>query len=955
VGKALVITEKPSVARDIAAALGGLEERDGFWEGDEYVVTFAVGHLLELLEPEEVDETYKRWTLDTLPILPERFELKPKKGQSDRIRTIKKLLARVDVDEVVNACDAGREGELIFREIVQYLGSDKPVRRLWLQSMTPEAIREGFRRLLPGREMERLGRAAECRAWSDWLIGMNATRALTKRLKTRRERGAWSAGRVQTPTLAILVGRELEVLAHVPRPYWTVSARLERDGQAWSGTWFDPDFRPGDDDEARDDRIFDEARARAIADAVAGGQGVAEETRKPSRESAPPLFDLTSLQRECNRRFGWSARRTLSAAQRCYEAHKILTYPRTDSRCLPSDYRDTVDRLLDTFAGAGARSGPVAFADYAEAAARLRSQGLQNTRRTFDDRGVSDHFAIVPTGVLPGEGLSGDDRRLYDLVVRRFLGTFHPPAVWERVERIARVEGHAFRTRARTLQEPGWRAVLPQSGEESEEGASSLPPLQPGADRAEDVPVRAPEAELSAEETRPPPRITEARLLSLMEHAGRQIEDDDLAAALREKGIGTPATRAEIIENLIAKGYAVRAGKALRPTVKGIRLIDTLKRIRADRLSSPELTGEIEYHLNQVERGEREATDFMGEIEDYAREIVDIAKTFEYDEVYAGEEPLGTCPKCGRPVYEQTWFYTCETDRSVPVADRCPVVLWKDVSGRYLDRKHAAQILADGRTAPMDGFMARNGRLYKGYLELDRDEWKVRVRSTGTSEEAAQELPEYDVDPEPLGRCPFDEDCAVVESPTHFLCERKLKEQEHGKDPERPASCGFALPRTVCKREITRDEARVYVRERRTELLTDFTSRFGRPFSATLVLRDNGRHGFEFPPRGGRAQEAGGPAGGGGRKTAGARGTRRTTSGGTRKKVAARPGTRKKTGTKKTGTKKTARKKTSGKKTTRKATSSSGGKASGARRKKASRKETAGKKASRTPTPGDGE
>ena len=288
---------------------------------------------------------------------------------------------------------------------------------------------------------------------------MNATRALTKRLKSRKEKTAWSAGRVQTPTLAMLVDKEIEVLAHVPRPFWRVTARFEHGGQRYEAAWFDPGFATDDDTERKDDRIFDEARAAAIVAAVSGRPGSAEETRKPSRESAPPLFDLTSLQREGNRRFGWSARRTLSAAQRCYERHKLLTYPRTDSRCLPTDYRAVVARTLDAFAGS--RSGEDGFADYARAAAHLKSAGLQNEARIFDNAGVSDHFAIVPTGAFPPAPLSGDDKRLFDLVVRRFLGAFHPPALWERVERTSKVGEEHFRTRARTLVEPGWRSVLP--------------------------------------------------------------------------------------------------------------------------------------------------------------------------------------------------------------------------------------------------------------------------------------------------------------------------------------------------------------------------------------------------------------------------------------------------------------------------------------------------------------
>jgi len=854
-----VITEKPSVARDIASALGGFEEHDGFFESDDFVVTFAVGHLFELLPPEEVDERFKRWTLDNLPIIPDRFAYKAKSGQSERIRTIKKLLRRKDVDRVVNACDAGREGELIFREIVNQLDEGKPIQRLWLQSMTDSAIRQGFERLRPGEDYEDLASAAECRAFSDWLIGMNATRALTKRLKTRKERAAWSAGRVQTPTLAMLVQKEFEVLAHVPRPFWTVKGVFEHEGSRYEAAWFDPEFRAAEGErEARDDRLFDEARADAVVAAVRGQQGAARETRKPSRESPPPLFDLTSLQRECNRRFGWSARRALGAAQRCYEGHKVLTYPRTDSRCLPSDYRETVHEVLRTLAGAGDRAGE-GFADYATSARRLLETKLENEGRVFDDRGVSDHFAIVPTGNLPAAPLTGDDRRVFDLVMRRFLGAFHPPALWERVERISEVAGERFRTRARFLREPGWRAVLPPATDGDDE--ADLPPLQPGRDEASGVGIRNREVEKESDETKPPPRITEARLLSLMENAGQQVDDEDLAAVLHDKGLGTPATRAEIIENLIQKGYVTRAGKALRPTVKGIRLIDTLHRIDEERLASPELTGELEQHLLEVERGSRNADAFMAEIKDYAREIVDRAKGFEYEDLYADVGPLGKCPACGRPVIEMAWFYRCEPQPGVAREDDCPMRFWKDVSGRYLDRDTVKALLRDGKTGELDGFAARDGRTYRGRIELDRDDWQLRVRSLGWNEgEALSDQPEYEVDPTPLGRCPFEEDCHVVESPRQFVCERKLKEEELGKDEERPRSCGFVLPRTVCKREIVRDEAVRYLEQGKTDLLTDFTSRFGRPFQATLVLKKNGRHGFEFPPRKGGA---------GGRKTPG--------------------------------------------------------------------------------------
>jgi DNA topoisomerase-3 len=944
-GKALVITEKPSVARDITSVLGGFTECDGYFESDTHIVTFAVGHLYELLTPEEVDEKYKRWTLDALPILPEEFQLKPKKGQSDRIRTIKKLLKRDDVDSVVNACDAGREGELIFREIVDSLDSKKPVKRLWLQSMTSAAIRRGFEELQPGSRFDGLAASAACRAQSDWMIGMNATRALTKRLKSRKEKTAWSAGRVQTPTLAMLVDQEFKILAHVPRPYWQVHADFDHDGNTYRGTWFDPSFEAGEDAELKDDRIFDEKRAAAIVAAVAGQPAIASETRKPSRESAPTLFNLTSLQREGNRRFGWSARRTLSAAQRCYERHKVLTYPRTDSNCLPGDYREIVNETIASFAN-GAKQLGGEFSEYAAAAAQLEKEGLVNTERTFDDSKVTDHFAVIPTGTLPETPLTGDDKRLFDLVVRRFLGNFFPPAVWERVERVTEVEGEKFRTRARSLKEAGWRTVLPPASEESD--VAVLQPLALRENAASGVAVRADSAESQSDETRPPARITEARLLSLMENAGKLVEDEDHAAAIDEKGIGTPATRADVIENLIAKGYVVRVAKALRPSVKGIRLIDTLHRIDIARLTSPELTGEIEHHLLEVERGSRKAEDFMAEITNYACEIVETAKTFEYEDLYDTKNSLGDCPSCGRPVFEMAWFYRCTEEPGVEREDDCPMRFWKDTSGRYLDRDAVTALLRDGKTGTLDGFTARNGRTYKGFIEVDREEWKLVVKSLGYNEgEGVSELVEYEVNPDPLGPCPFGEGCSVVESPTQYICERQLKidqlkseKAERGepkpakgeKDAEieaLPKGCGFVFPRTVCKREITRDEAEVYLANRRTDLLEDFISRFGRPFSAILFLKETGRHGFEFPPRKPRGGKAGEDAAGAPKR---------------KKKTTKKKATKKKTTKKKTTKKKAAKKTTTKKKTAKK-------KATKKTAKKTAKKKTAKKKASAEPSP----
>jgi len=946
-GKRLILTEKPSVARDIVASIGGFTEDDGYWESDDYVVTFAVGHLLELRAPEDIDPEYKRWTLDTLPILPDEFrfrgeppKLKPKSGTRDRLSTIKKLLRRDDVEGLVNACDAGREGELIFREIVEHFGAEKPIERLWLQSMTKDAIVKGFDRLQPGAKYEGLSDAAHCRNYSDWVIGMNATRALTRRLKSRSENQAWSAGRVQTPTLAMLVDRELEILAHTPQPFWRIKASFAHEGEAYEAVWFDPAFKSTDDDGSgkKDDRIFDEARATEIVERVRGKPGEASETQKPSKEAAPALFDLTSLQREANSKLGWSARRTLNAAQRCYESHKVLTYPRTDTKALPNDYREVVDEIIDQLA---------VDSRFSTACGRLKKNGLLNTQKIFDDSKVTDHFAIVPTGNLE-PNLSGDDARLFDLVARRFLAAFFPPATWSRIHRVTVVEGERFRSQARILVEAGWREVMGDV-----EGEGKLSPLAPGKEQIDGVHVEPVSVESEADQTKPPSRISEARLLSLMESAGRYVEDEDTAEAMKDSGIGTPATRADIIENLISKGYAMRAGKALKPSVKGIRLIDILRRMKAERLASPALTGELEQHLLEVERGRMPGEKFMDEIYEYAEEIVDLTKSFEFENLYPDDAPLGTCP-CGkqRPVYERSWFYRCKEPEGLDtnyrrrkkrleageeVVEDCDFRVWKDKSGRYVDRQTVTELLDHGKSRPLDGFMNQRGRTFRGELVLLDGHVELQRLEGGESDEASA-VPEYEVDETPLGPCPVCADGQVVETRSTFICSkglavlRALERDEASSVPVRPRQvpegmeyCSFLLPRTVCKREITRAEAEAYLREKKTPTFEDFTSRKGRPFSAYLFLKDNGRHGFEFPPRG-KAED--GATAGSGKKKAG------------KKKTASK----KKTSTTK---KKTAKKAAaSAKKTAQKKSTSAKKKTAAAQKASASSKKSTVKKKS---------
>lgn len=838
-GKALIITEKPSVARDIVEAVGGFQEAKAkaeFYESDDYVCTYAVGHILTLLEPEDISPQYKKWRLADLPIIPEKFAMKPSNGQSDRINVIKKLLARKDIDRVINACDAAREGELIFREIIEFLECKKPIYRLWLQSMTKNAIRSGFTQLEEGMRYEGLASAARCRAHADWLIGMNATRALTVRLKSRNQVGmSWSAGRVQTPTLALLVSREIEILEHVPIPYWKLSGQFMVDNNAYEGTWYDPQYKKDENKpESRDDRIFDEALANKIlADISKAKSAKASETRKPRPSKAPNLFDLTSLQRKANSRFGWSAVRTLRAAQRCYETHKMLTYPRTSSNCLPSDYVAEVQKTLDIFAE---------HQTYAPYAQYLKTNGLLNQKAIFDDAGVTDHFAIIPTGEV--RVLEGDDAKLYDLVTRHFFAAFYPPAIYEEVERTTIVAENYFRSRPpKILREAGWEAVFdkkPGTGEEK-----GFFPLIAGKDKAENVPVNVGEVKSERQETKPPSRITEAGLLSMMENAGRHVEDEELASALKQaEGLGTAATRADIIENLKVREYI---DSELRPTVKGIRLIDILHRINASRLTSAELTARLELFLNEVETGKREAEKFMTEIKSYCQDIVQATREFDYDQIYPNEKPLGPCPKCSGTVYERAWFYGCDNNGSKKDAKgKCDFLIWKDHNGRYIDRINVSQLLEKGVTRELDGFKSANGNTYRAVLQLINGTLNRKMVEGSQSEDVLPEGMELNL--EPFGVCPLHgEGCQIVETPSQYLCTTKKKAKEAGET----GGEGFSFPRILCKREIKRDDVIKFLGTGATDFLQGFVSKKGRKFSAKLVARpDKINFDFVFPERG---------------------------------------------------------------------------------------------------------
>ena len=702
--KTLVIAEKPSVARDLVDALpGSFENHDTYYESEDTIVTFAVGHLVELINPEDYDERFKRWRMDDLPIVPDEFKLRARdKKAENQLKAIHKLLKREDVDRVVNACDAGREGELIFAYIYETSGADKPVERLWINSMTKQAIREGFEHLRPGEQLRQLEAAARSRNEADWIVGLNATRAATIRLRAAFD-GIVSLGRVQTPTLALMVKREREIQAFVPEPYWLVHAQFD---PRYEGLWFEGD----------ETRLKDGKRADEIATKVSGADGVVESVeRKEQSERAPLLYDLTSLQRDANRRFGFSARRTLQAAQSLYENKKAITYPRTSSRWLSGDL---VPQLKPT----AATLAPIS--DYAAAAQYVLGLKQLPLGRVVNDSKVDDHHAIIPTDVEHDlDSFTPDERRVFDLVARRFLSVFHPPARYARTTIVTLVEEERFRTRGKITLEAGWRGVYghesdedkkARQDEDSEEESAELPPLEQGQK------VRCAEAEVEAKETKPPPRYTEATLLSAMETAGKLVDDEELREAMKERGLGTPATRAETIETLIRREYIERAGKDLQPTPKGLQVITMLEE---HPLTSPELTGDWEKRLTDIEHGRDEREAFIKDIAGFTQATVDKIAALDKEKLRPERVELGLCPRCGAEsgeiIRENSKAYGCTSWKSREEPG-CGFVIWKRVAGRTLTPEIARQLLAEGRTKDViSGFRSRAGKPFRARLVLN--------------------------------------------------------------------------------------------------------------------------------------------------------------------------------------------------------------------------------------------
>ncbi|MEN3371715.1 DNA topoisomerase III [Dechloromonas sp. ZS-1] len=819
--KKLIIAEKPSVAADIAKALGGFTKHDDYFESDDYVLSSAIGHLLELACPEEFEVKRGKWSFAHLPVIPPHFALKPIEKTESRLKLLTKLIKRKDVEGLINGCDAGREGELIFNYIAQSTATKKPVQRLWLQSMTPQAIRDGFAHLRAGHEMQGLADAAVCRSESDWLVGINGTRAMTAFNSKTGGFHLTTVGRVQTPTLAIVVERERKIRDFKARSYWEVEANFAARAGEYAGKWFDENFKKDDDEHARADRLWEEKRAEAIRAATSGKPGVVTEEAKPETRLSPLLFDLTSLQREANSRFGFSAKTTLGLAQALYEKHKVLTYPRTDSRCLPEDYLATVKQTMTMLTGEGAGKGSdeVLLARYAPFAHQIIARNwVMPNKRIFNNAKVSDHFAIIPTTQAP-KNLNEAEQKLYDFVVKRFLSVFFPAAEYLVTTRITRVEGHPFKTEGKVLVNPGWLAVHGKEGQSGDEGNLVA------VDKDEKVKTDA--VTVKANETKPPPRYSEATLLSAMEGAGKMVDDEELKAAMAGRGLGTPATRAQIIENLIGEQYMLREGRELIPTAKAFSLMTLLTGLGVNELTQPELTGDWEWKLGRIEKGDFTREEFMREIAEMTRHMVERAKSYEADTIPGDFGVLeAPCPKCGGQIRETYKKFQCGA---------CDYALWKIVAGRQYEPAEIEALLTEGQVGPLTGFRNKMGRSFAAAIKLNADHLPEFDFGQDKADDADAEPVDFSAQTA-LGKCPK---CAsgVFDHGTTYVCEKSVGP---GK------SCDFRSGKIILQQPIEPAQMQKLLAEGKTELLKEFVSnRTRRKFSAYLVL-DKGKVGFEF-------------------------------------------------------------------------------------------------------------
>lgn len=812
--KKLVIAEKPSVAKDLARVLGHIPKNGDFYENDEWIIDSAVGHLVELFMPDDFDKKLKAWKLTNLPIIPPEFQLKPINNTKKKFQQLKKQLKRKDVEEVINACDAGREGELIFTYIYELSKSKLPIKRLWMLSMTDQAIKDAFANVRDGKELQPLQDAARCRSESDWLIGINGTRAVTLKRSRSAGRKVSTVGRVQTPTLSLVIKREEEINSFEPREFFKITSTFELQEGKYLGVYQKNDFKKSESDKHdRADRIWDKEKADEIFQVVqSSNTAEISETKKRSPQSPGRLYDLTTLQREANRLHHYPASRTLQIAQSLYERHKVITYPRTDSKALPEDYGPTCLNLLNSIQGE--------LEPHAKKV--LDSNWMDDkNKRIFNNKQISDHFAIIPTSTSPSK-LDANEWKIYNLICKRFISIFYPPAQWDVTTRTSDVSGLAFKTEGRVLVEPSWLAIYGKDNQPED----SLPALSSGDNQKANLLT----SELQKDQTKPPPRYSEATLLSAMEGAGKLVDDEELAEALKEKGLGTPATRASTIDHLIKEKYMRREGTQIHPNLKAEDLFHFLDAAGTDILTSPSMTGEWEHKLRLIEDGAMTREQFMKEITQLTEEFV--SKTTGFTETAANlkETPLRS-PINDEPLFEGLGFYqNIEGDFRIP----------KSVASRRLPVDEVEILLKDRKIGPLDNFMSKAGKPFSAILELD-DEYKVNFVFQNNEEQESKEK-------ETIGDAPVVATCPVCQSnikqtETAYICEQNKKVSEDGE-------CSFRITRKLLDKEIPLEEFKKLISEKKTGLIKGFVSRrTKRPFDANLILKDNGGIGFEFPPR----------------------------------------------------------------------------------------------------------
>ena len=835
--KYLIIAEKPSVATDLSKALASKlgkfskkgKSRDAqYFENDNAAITSAVGHLVELKMPTGPNGKNLPWKFEVLPAIPEHFELQPIEKTLARLKHVLGLAKKREFDVIVNACDAGREGELIFQYIMDVGNIQKPVKRLWMQSMTTGAIKEAWDKLREGAQMQHLADAAKCRSESDWLVGLNSTRALTCFRSRHGGFNITAAGRVQTPTLAILAEREREIKAFKPEDYWEVHADFAVAKGNYPGKWIDPGFKKDrDQPHGRAERIWDQPTAEAIQKRCEGKTGVVTEEKKPTKQIAPQLYDLTTLQREAP----FTAKNTLALAQALYERHKMLTYPRTDSRYLPEDYIARVKETTRELANSG---HPVAK----WAAESLENNRIQFEKRIFNNAKVSDHFAIIPTGRVVK--LSDAEAKLYDMVVKRFIAVFFPHAEFEVTKRLTTINhsdtSDVFLTNGKTLTHPGWLAVYGRVA-----GVAASKDELVAVDDGEDA--RADTVEVEDKATQPPARYTESTLLSAMEGAGKLIDDDEMREAMAERGLGTPATRAATIEGLLRQKYIAREGRDLNVTGKGLRLIELCEEMDIKALSSPSMTGDWEAKLNKMERGEIDRGTFMREINGFTTEVVEKARSHMQTLVNRSFPDLECpCPNCGAPRLKQTdATYECREME-------CNFRISKHVAGRTLSPEEAKELFTTKALPEREGFVSRFNKPFSAGLKLvqnvsktgKKGKWKTEFVFDENEPDSAEDLSEEQVIKSITLKNGSEAKIYATDKAYH-LPQLKTKDA-----PE-----GFRLGKTILQKELQPDEIEKLFTTGKTPLLNGFVSkRTKRPFKAHLTLDfETGKIGFEFAPR----------------------------------------------------------------------------------------------------------